>query len=100
MPCALLSGEGRLSAPLPVPGPGGASLWPPLLAAGGLVDGDAVVERLLTEQFYALAPILLGDRLQAHGVRFTQEPLTMGPMTTAVFDDTCGNLIQIASRAP
>jgi len=22
----------------------------------------------------------------------------MGPLTTAVFDDTCGNLIQIASR--
>ena len=31
------------------------------------------------------------------GVRFTQEPLAMGPVTTAVFDDTCGNLIQIAS---
>jgi len=59
-----MSGEGRLSAPRPVPGPGGASLWPPLLAAGGLVDGDAVVERLLTEQFYALAPLLLGDRLE------------------------------------
>jgi hypothetical protein len=28
---------------------------------------------------------------------FTQEPSTMGPVTTAVFDDTCGNLIQIAS---
>jgi predicted enzyme related to lactoylglutathione lyase len=38
-------------------------------------------------------------RLQARGVTFTQEPLTMGPMSTAVFDDTCGNLIQIASRA-
>ena len=60
-----MSGEGRLSAPLAVPGPGGASLWPPLLAAGSLVDGDAVVERLLTEQFYALAPVLLGDRLTA-----------------------------------
>jgi hypothetical protein len=58
-----MSGEGRLSAPFAVPGPGGASLWPPLLAAGGLVDGDAVVERLLTEQFYALAPVLLGNRL-------------------------------------
>ena len=34
------------------------------------------------------------------GVRFTQEPLTMGPVTTAVLDDTCGNLIQIASAAP
>jgi catechol 2,3-dioxygenase-like lactoylglutathione lyase family enzyme len=38
-------------------------------------------------------------RLTALGVRFTQEPLTMGPMTTAVLDDTCGNLIQIASQA-
>ena len=37
------------------------------------------------------------DRLVALGVRFTQEPVTMGPMTTAVLDDTCGNLIQIAS---
>ena len=38
------------------------------------------------------------ERLAALGVRFTQEPLEMGPVTTAVFDDTCGNLIQIASR--
>jgi hypothetical protein len=38
------------------------------------------------------------DRLKELGVRFTQEPLTMGPMTTAVLDDTCGNLIQIASQ--
>jgi catechol 2,3-dioxygenase-like lactoylglutathione lyase family enzyme len=36
------------------------------------------------------------ERLRGLGVRFTQEPLTMGPVTTAVFDDTCGNLIQIA----
>jgi hypothetical protein len=32
----------------------------------------------------------------ALGVEFTQEPAEMGPVTTAVFDDTCGNLIQIA----
>ncbi|GAA3505378.1 VOC family protein [Streptomyces albogriseolus] len=38
-------------------------------------------------------------RLREHGVRFTQEPLEMGPVTTAVFDDTCGNLIQLASQA-
>jgi catechol 2,3-dioxygenase-like lactoylglutathione lyase family enzyme len=36
------------------------------------------------------------SRLRDRGVRFTQEPLEMGPVTTAVFDDTCGNLIQIA----
>jgi catechol 2,3-dioxygenase-like lactoylglutathione lyase family enzyme len=35
-------------------------------------------------------------RLSAVGVRFTQPPTPMGPVTTAVFDDTCGNLIQIA----
>jgi catechol 2,3-dioxygenase-like lactoylglutathione lyase family enzyme len=37
------------------------------------------------------------ERLSGQGVVFTQEPLTMGPVTTAVFDDTCGNLIQIAA---
>jgi catechol 2,3-dioxygenase-like lactoylglutathione lyase family enzyme len=36
-------------------------------------------------------------RLKAAGVVFTQEPLQMGPATTAVLDDTCGNLIQIVS---
>jgi catechol 2,3-dioxygenase-like lactoylglutathione lyase family enzyme len=36
------------------------------------------------------------QRLRDLGVRFTQEPLEMGAVTTAVFDDTCGNLIQIA----
>jgi catechol 2,3-dioxygenase-like lactoylglutathione lyase family enzyme len=36
-------------------------------------------------------------RLKALGVTFTQEPLSMGPVTTAVLDDTCGNLVQIAS---
>jgi catechol 2,3-dioxygenase-like lactoylglutathione lyase family enzyme len=38
------------------------------------------------------------ERLRGLGVRFTQEPVTMGPVTTAVFDDTCGNLIQIAQQ--
>jgi catechol 2,3-dioxygenase-like lactoylglutathione lyase family enzyme len=38
------------------------------------------------------------DRLSGLGVRFTQEPVAMGPVTTAVFDDTCGNLIQIAQQ--
>lgn len=38
------------------------------------------------------------ERLSGLGVRFTQEPLEAGPVTTAVFDDTCGNLIQIATQ--
>jgi len=36
-------------------------------------------------------------RLKAAGVQFTQPPVDMGPVKTAVLDDTCGNLIQIAS---
>jgi catechol 2,3-dioxygenase-like lactoylglutathione lyase family enzyme len=35
------------------------------------------------------------QRLKKLGVMFTQEPTQMGPVTQAVFDDTCGNLIQI-----
>jgi catechol 2,3-dioxygenase-like lactoylglutathione lyase family enzyme len=35
------------------------------------------------------------ERLRGLGVRFTQEPTDMGQVTTAVLDDTCGNLIQI-----
>lgn len=37
-------------------------------------------------------------RLSAAGVRFTRPPTAMGPVTTAVFDDTCGNLIRIAQQ--
>ncbi len=39
------------------------------------------------------------DRLSGLGVTFTQRPTDMGPVTTAVLDDTCGNLIQIAHLA-
>ncbi|MTD46427.1 VOC family protein [Conexibacter sp. W3-3-2] len=39
------------------------------------------------------------ERLVGLGVEFTQEPTQAGPVTIAVFDDTCGNLIQIASQA-
>jgi catechol 2,3-dioxygenase-like lactoylglutathione lyase family enzyme len=40
------------------------------------------------------------ERLSAAGVRFTQEPTVAGPgITTATLDDSCGNLIQIATVA-
>jgi catechol 2,3-dioxygenase-like lactoylglutathione lyase family enzyme len=38
------------------------------------------------------------DRLLKAGVHFTQPPVAMGPVTTAVLDDTCGNLIQIVQK--
>ena len=34
-------------------------------------------------------------RLTTHGVAFTREPTSAGPVTLAVFSDTCGNLIQL-----
>lgn len=37
------------------------------------------------------------ERLTGRGVRFTQPPTPMGPVTTAVLDDTCGNLLQLAA---
>ncbi|MFJ4346292.1 VOC family protein [Pseudomonas sp. NPDC089401] len=37
-------------------------------------------------------------RLCNAGVVFTQEPTRLGPVTVAMFDDTCGNLIQIAQK--
>jgi catechol 2,3-dioxygenase-like lactoylglutathione lyase family enzyme len=37
------------------------------------------------------------ERLGGAGVTFTQQPLDHGPVTTAVLDDTVGNLIQIAA---
>ena len=39
------------------------------------------------------------ERLRSLGVRFTQEPAWMGNVATAVFDDTCGNLIQIIHQS-
>lgn len=39
------------------------------------------------------------DRLRTLGVEFTQPPVEMGGVTTAVLDDTCGNLIQLASAS-
>ena len=38
------------------------------------------------------------ERLRVAGVVFTQPPVKMGPVTTAVLDDTCGNLIQLAQK--
>jgi catechol 2,3-dioxygenase-like lactoylglutathione lyase family enzyme len=40
------------------------------------------------------------ERLTAHGVVFTQPPTEAGPVISAVFDDTCGNLVALVSPAP
>jgi len=38
------------------------------------------------------------ERLVEKGVKFTMKPTKMGEITIAVFDDTCGNLIQIIQQ--
>lgn len=38
------------------------------------------------------------ERLTGLGVRFTMEPTDIGPAIIAIFDDTCGNLIQIVQQ--
>lgn len=39
------------------------------------------------------------ERLVALGVTFVQPPTDLGPVSVATLDDTCGNLIQIASMS-
>jgi catechol 2,3-dioxygenase-like lactoylglutathione lyase family enzyme len=59
---------------------------------------DALVADGIPFTSFAVADVQAEyDRLTGLGVMFTQPPTPMGPVTTAVFDDTCGNLIQIAS---
>ena len=36
------------------------------------------------------------ERMKNLGVVFKMAPTQMGPVTVAVFEDTCGNLIQMA----
>jgi catechol 2,3-dioxygenase-like lactoylglutathione lyase family enzyme len=59
---------------------------------------DALVQDGIPYTSFAVTDVAAEHaRLVGLGVRFTQEPTSMGPVTTAVFDDTCGNLIQIAA---
>jgi hypothetical protein len=42
---------------------------------------------------------IMVDNLTAEGVAFRREPSQAGPVTLAVFADTCGNLIQLYQPA-
>jgi catechol 2,3-dioxygenase-like lactoylglutathione lyase family enzyme len=59
----------------------------------------ALVEDGIPFASFAVANVQVEyERLRSAGVRFTQPPTAMGPVTVAVLDDTCGNLIQIAKK--
>src|SRR5690349_19996808 len=58
---------------------------------------EALYQQNITARVFAVQDIQKEyERLKKLGVVFTMEPTPMGPVTIAVFDDTCGNLIQIA----
>jgi hypothetical protein len=38
------------------------------------------------------------ERMTRLGVVFSMKPTKMGPITVAVFDDTCGNFIQLVQK--
>ncbi|RKT54295.1 VOC family protein [Saccharothrix australiensis] len=57
-----------------------------------LVDDGIPYTQFAVDDVYAEV-----ERLKGLGVEFTQEATDLGPVVTAVLDDTCGNLIQIAT---
>ena len=60
---------------------------------------DALVEDGIPAASFAVADAQAEyERLSSAGVRFLQPPVDHGPVVTAVLDDTCGNLIQIAEE--
>ena len=81
--------------------PASLPLVPGAEVAGRTADGRRVVALVADGMPYTSFAVddvqAEFDRLSALGVQFTQPPTEMGPVTTAVFDDTCGNLIQIAA---
>lgn len=102
--------EKKLDIPL-----GGESRWLTVTAAGD-ADGTqlllepaghpavgpyraALVEDGIPATSFAVDDVQAEfERLSSLGVRFTQPPMTMGNVTMAVLDDTCGNLIQIVQQ--
>jgi len=64
-------------------------------------DNPAAFQQAIFQQGIAAASFFVEDiqaefeRMKGRGVRFTMEPTSMGPTTVAIFDDTCGNLIQL-----
>lgn len=61
---------------------------------------EALVEDGIPLTSFAVDDVVaVHDDLVARGVTFRQAPSAMGPVVTAVLDDTCGNLIQLTSPA-
>lgn len=92
--------------------PAGEYRWITVVSADGPDDLELVLEPNAHPASKAFQEALLADgipvtafevddieaevaRLKGRGVVFTQDPTPAGPVTIAVFADTCGNLIQL-----
>jgi catechol 2,3-dioxygenase-like lactoylglutathione lyase family enzyme len=94
-------GEFRWLTVVSADDPGGVELLlEPNVFAPAKVYQAALKDAGIAATSFAVADVRKEhERLTAFGVVFTVPPKSMGPVTVAVFDDTCGNLIQIAHNA-
>jgi len=65
--------------------------------AAGLFKEALVADGVPFTQFAVDDVYAEVERLKGLGVQFSQDAVDFGPVVTAVFDDTCGNLIQLAA---
>lgn len=71
--------------------------WNPIVAKEVSAFKGALVENGIPFTSFACEDVQAEyERLESLGVEFTQPPMEAGPVTIAVFHDTCGNLLQIA----
>ena len=92
--------------------PMGEYRWLTVISPDGIEGVELVLEPMAFEPARAYQAALFGDgipatafitkniaaefeRLKSLGVKFRSEPQQMGPVTVAVFEDTCGNLINL-----
>ena len=92
--------------------PMGEFRWLTVVSPEGLADMEMVLEPLgfstarvyqkaLFDAGIPLTALFTSDiqkdyrQLKARGVIFRSEPLKMGPITSVLFEDTCGNLINL-----
>lgn len=93
----LPAGDGRWLTVVPASGPADVEL---LLEPMGFAPARAY-QKALFDAGIPLTSFATDDiakehaRLSALGVAFTMPPTSMGPVTIAMLDDTCGNLIQL-----
>jgi RNA polymerase sigma factor (sigma-70 family) len=94
------AGEGRWLTVVSAQEPDGAELLlEPMGFPPGKVFQEAVYKAGIPFTAFAVESTQKEyERLKKLGVSFTMEPTQMGPTTIAVFDDTCGNLIQLFQK--